>query len=140
MDHDDLIPPHALYMVAREIVADPDLLILYSDEDQIDRAGRRHNPYFKPDWNIDLLLGQNTVSHLGVYRTDLLRGIGGFRKAWKAARITTSRCGRRRPRRAAWFGTSPRSCITGVASTANPSRSVSWSVAKPPRNAPSKTT
>lgn len=80
MDHDDLIPPHALYMIAREIVRDPGVSILYSDEDQIDREGQRHTPYFKPDWNIDLLLGQNFISHFGVYRTDILREIGGFRE------------------------------------------------------------
>ncbi|WP_168990364.1 glycosyltransferase family 2 protein [Aureimonas flava] len=79
MDHDDVLSEHALYMVAREIVHDPELRIVYSDEDQIDRSGRRHTPYFKPDWNLDLLLGHNVISHLGVYRRDLVLEIGGFR-------------------------------------------------------------
>ncbi|RYE61650.1 MAG: glycosyltransferase, partial [Oxalobacteraceae bacterium] len=35
--------------------------------------------YFKPDWNIDLFLSQNMFSHLGAYRVDLVREVGGFR-------------------------------------------------------------
>ena len=39
----------------------------------------RFAPYFKPDWNPGLIEGQNFFSHLGVYRTALLRQVGGFR-------------------------------------------------------------
>jgi O-antigen biosynthesis protein len=41
LDHDDVLPRHALYTVAREIVCNPDLDIIYTDEDKIDRRGRR---------------------------------------------------------------------------------------------------
>ena len=40
---------------------------------------RRFEPYFKSDWNPELFLAQNFISHLGVYRTDLVRRVGGFR-------------------------------------------------------------
>ncbi|MCF8097028.1 MAG: glycosyltransferase [Desulfarculaceae bacterium] len=79
MDHDDILPPHALYLVAEEILAHPEADIIYSDEDKIDEQGRRFGPYFKPDWDPELFLGQNMVSHLGVYRRSLLEEIGGFR-------------------------------------------------------------
>jgi GT2 family glycosyltransferase len=79
MDHDDLLPEHALVYVAREIVEQPDLDLIYSDEDKVDGRGRRYEPHFKPDWNQELFLTLNFVSHLGVFRTDLLRRIGGFR-------------------------------------------------------------
>ena len=85
MDHDDLLPEQALYRVVRELQSSPKLNVLYSDEDQIDAAGRRHGPYFKPAWNLDLLLGHNVVSHLGVYRTSLLREIGGFRVGYEGS-------------------------------------------------------
>lgn len=65
MDHDDVLPPHALYEIVVALNANPDLDIIYSDEDQIDGSGRRHSPYFKTDWNPDLMLGHNLVSHLG---------------------------------------------------------------------------
>jgi O-antigen biosynthesis protein len=79
MDHDDLLPEQALYEIAVELAAHPDADLIYTDEDQVDTGGRRSSPYFKPDWNIDLLLGHNVVSHLGIYRRALLRQIGGLR-------------------------------------------------------------
>lgn len=79
MDHDDLLPEHALFWVAVAIDRHPDARLIYSDEDKIDEAGVRSGPYFKPDWNLDLFYSQNLFSHLGVYRTALIRGVGGFR-------------------------------------------------------------
>ncbi len=79
LDNDDELPPDALYWVAKEVEAHPGVDVIYSDEDKIDEDGRRSGPYFKPDFNYDLLLSQNCISHLGIYRTDLVRSIGGFR-------------------------------------------------------------
>ena len=67
MDHDDLLSPHALYHVVLAINEQPSIDILYSDEDKLDAKGRRYDPYFKLDWNYELFLGQNFISHLGVY-------------------------------------------------------------------------
>jgi O-antigen biosynthesis protein len=85
LDHDDELPPHALYLVARELNAHPDAAIIYSDEDKIDETGRRYGPYFKPDWNPALFLTQNCISHLGVYRTALMREVGGFRAGYEGS-------------------------------------------------------
>ncbi|MEM1295029.1 MAG: glycosyltransferase family 2 protein [Verrucomicrobiota bacterium] len=79
LDHDDELPLHALYLVANEILEHPEVDLIYSDEDKIDVRGVRSDPYFKPDWNYDLLTSQNCISHLGCYRTALIREIGGFR-------------------------------------------------------------
>lgn len=79
MDHDDLLPVHALYMVAVELNLHPGADLIYSDEDRIDDHDRRCDPYFKPDWNPELFHSQNMVSHLGVFRTSLMRAVGGFR-------------------------------------------------------------
>lgn len=79
LDHDDELPEHALYMVALAVEDTPELNLIYSDEDKIDERGRRFGPYFKPDWNPDLLNAQNMISHLGVYRTEVIKSIGGFR-------------------------------------------------------------
>jgi len=78
LDHDDELPEEALYLVAREILCHPEAGLIYSDEDKIDEQGRRFAPYFKPDFSPDLLLSQNCISHLGAYRSDLLRSLGGF--------------------------------------------------------------
>ena len=85
MDHDDLLSQHALYEVAVALNKNPSLDIIYSDEDQIDASGRRQMPYFKTDWNIDLLLGHNMISHLGVYRRALLESVGGFREGFEGS-------------------------------------------------------
>ncbi|MEJ2425758.1 MAG: glycosyltransferase [Candidatus Thiodiazotropha sp.] len=79
LDHDDRLNPDALLWVAREIDACPDAMVIYSDEDKLDEKALRCQPYFKGDWNYDLLLSHNMISHLGVYRRSLLTEIGGFR-------------------------------------------------------------
>jgi len=85
LDQDDLLAEHALYYVATELATHPEAMLLYSDEDKIDEAGQRREPYHKPDWNYRLLLSQNFVSHLGVYRTDVVRRLGGFRKGFEGS-------------------------------------------------------
>ena len=79
LDHDDELAEHALYLVAREITRHPDAVVIYSDEDKLDELGRRVGPYFKPDWNPDLLRSQNYISHLGVYSRAAMVEAGGFR-------------------------------------------------------------
>jgi O-antigen biosynthesis protein len=79
LDHDDELAPNALYMIAAALHADPQLDLIFSDEDKIDETGRRYDPWFKSDWNYDLMLSQNAVVHLAVYRRSILQDIGGFR-------------------------------------------------------------
>jgi glycosyltransferase involved in cell wall biosynthesis len=79
MDHDDLLPAHALFWVADCISEHPDVKLIYSDEDKVDEGGHRFGPYFKSDWNVDLFRSQNMFSHLGVLSTELMRSVDGFR-------------------------------------------------------------
>jgi glycosyltransferase involved in cell wall biosynthesis len=85
LDHDDEITPNAFHEVALVLNRNPDLDLIYSDEDKIDEDGRRLEPYFKPDYLPDLYLGQNYTSHLSVYRTSVLREIGGFRVGYEGS-------------------------------------------------------
>ena len=85
LDHDDQLPEHALYMVAATLAEKPELDLIFSDEDKIDTQGKRYDPYFKSDWNPDLMLSQNMFSHLGVYRRSLLDAIGGFRRGYEGS-------------------------------------------------------
>ena len=80
LDHDDLLPDEALIWVAKAIAEHPQAQLFYSDEDKLSPAGELFDPYFKGDWNPVLMEGQNMFSHLGVYATDLVRQVGGFRK------------------------------------------------------------
>lgn len=85
LDHDDLLPPLALHWVAEAINRRPQAQVLYSDEDKVNEHGHRFDPYFKSDFNHVLLLAQNMVSHLGVYRRDLVAAVGGFRVGFEGA-------------------------------------------------------
>jgi glycosyltransferase involved in cell wall biosynthesis len=85
LDQDDTFAEHALALIALEIDLHPDAGLIYSDEDKIDEDGLRSNPFFKPDWNPELFLGQNYINHLGCYRTDVLREISGFREGFEGS-------------------------------------------------------
>lgn len=76
VDHDDLLPEHALYWVVDAINRYPDVGLIYSDEDKVDKFDQRYNPYFKCDFNYELMLAQNMISHLGVYRADIIHKLG----------------------------------------------------------------
>ncbi len=78
-DHDDLLPPEALWMVASEI-AKGDADVIYTDEDRIDPAGRVHSePHLKPDFAPDTLRSMNYICHLMAVRRTLLEEVGGER-------------------------------------------------------------
>lgn len=85
VDHDDVLRPHALLLVASALQSHPDALVVYSDEDKIDDQGIRSEPYFKPDWNPALLLGQNYLAHFLVCRRDAINAVGGFRPSCDGA-------------------------------------------------------
>lgn len=85
MDHDDVLPKHALFEVVKTLQDKPDSQLIYSDEDKVDEHGRRFMPHFKSDFNLDLLYGQNYISHLGVYKTVIAKDIGGFRKGFEGS-------------------------------------------------------
>lgn len=84
-DQDDLLPPQALWRVVQALQAHPEAGLVYSDEDKVDESGKRFGPYFKPAFDIDLLRGQNMISHLGVYRRSLLQAVGGFRVGYEGS-------------------------------------------------------
>ena len=79
LDHDDELHPLALFCTVQAIQAHPEAALIYSDEDHISVDGARSHPFFKPDFNYDLFLGQNMITHFGVYRVSVLRELGGFR-------------------------------------------------------------
>ena len=91
LDHDDRLYPNALAEVVRhmnEVVGHGDDVpdILYSDERVIGEHGQHLNdPFLKPDWSPLMHLSVNYTTHLSVYRTDLLRRIGGFRQGFEGS-------------------------------------------------------
>jgi GT2 family glycosyltransferase len=85
LDHDDELAEQALYRAAEALMADHALDMIYSDEDKLTTSGQHMGPFFKPDWSPEYLLSCMYTCHLGVYRTALLRDIGGFRSEYDFA-------------------------------------------------------
>nr|WP_256260997.1 glycosyltransferase family 2 protein [Shewanella sp. NIFS-20-20] len=79
LDHDDLLAPHALLMMAQAINRHPQAEFFYSDEDKIDEQGNRSEPHFKSAWNRDLFYSHNYITHLAVIKHSLMTKVGGFR-------------------------------------------------------------
>src|SRR5262245_59245551 len=85
LDHDDELTPDALWEVASRLNRNPQLDLVYSDEDKLTADGARIEPFFKPDWSPDLLLSMNYITHFTVFRRSLLEAIGGFRYGYEGA-------------------------------------------------------
>lgn len=85
MDHDDLLTEDALYEVAKTARTHPGVVLIYSDEDKVDGADRLFDPHFKPDWDPELLFGQNYVNHLTAIRSDRVRALGGLRPGFEGS-------------------------------------------------------
>ena len=87
LDHDDLLAPNALYEIAEALEKEPDLDVLYTDEDKVrgDEILEHFQPHLKPDFNIDLLRSNNYICHFFVVRKALLERVGGFRKEYDGA-------------------------------------------------------
>jgi GT2 family glycosyltransferase len=85
VDHDDLLAPHALAMLALAMAAKPDAGLVYTDEDHLDEDGSRRDPYCKPDFDPVLLLAQNYLAHLCVVRRDLVEAVGGYREGFEGS-------------------------------------------------------
>jgi len=85
LDHDDELAPWALSEVVKLLNQNPDLDLIYSDEDKLEPDGRRSEPFFKPDFSPDLLMSMNYICHFSVFRRSLLNRIGGFRKGFEGS-------------------------------------------------------
>ena len=78
-DHDDILPPDALWTLAEEIARD-ECDLIYTDEDKIGEHGRVHtDPHLKPDFCPDTLRSMNYICHLMAVRRTLLEEAGGLR-------------------------------------------------------------
>ncbi|EAU67267.1 O-antigen biosynthesis protein RfbC [Stigmatella aurantiaca DW4/3-1] len=85
LDHDDVLAPRALEVVAQHMADAPEGEVFYSDEDKIDAHGVRHAPSFKPALSPDLLRSVNYICHFLVVRTRLLQEVGGIRPGFEGA-------------------------------------------------------
>ena len=77
VDHDDVLPPFALYEVINCIKNCEGVDFIYSDDDRINKDGsERCYPCFKPDFSIDRLRCCNYIGHLTVAKRSLIYEVG----------------------------------------------------------------
>ena len=84
-DHDDVLELNALYEVVsslQKVHHD----IVYTDEDKLNgKTLQYEDPNFKSDYNEDLLLSHNYITHFFVVKTNILREVGGFNSEYDGA-------------------------------------------------------
>jgi glycosyltransferase involved in cell wall biosynthesis len=86
LDHDDTIPPFALYETVRALNERGPAELIYSDKDQLNSGpGKRVSPLFKPKWSPEIMLSANYLTHLTTMRTEVIRAIGGWRSSTDGA-------------------------------------------------------
>lgn len=86
MDNDDELAPNALFEIARSLNNDRTIDFIYTDEDKITTSGKRFDPFFKPNWNEELLLGHNYITHFVVVKKELLvQTVGGLRHEYNGS-------------------------------------------------------
>ena len=113
-DHDDTIPPHAFYEVAKTVNEHPDCQVIYSDEDKLDRTEEPFLIRILSRTLIRIFSPASTISAIFLW----CGGIFWNRSGASARNLTEPRImilfsgAQRRPGRSA---ISPRCCTTGAA-------------------------
>ncbi len=77
--------PGAFFAFSEAAEREPGPDFIYSDEDLIDENGVRSNPFFKPGWSPDTLMSFLYTGRAGVFRTGLLKELGGLRAEYGEA-------------------------------------------------------
>lgn len=61
---------------------------IYSDEDKYNYKNREYSePFFKPDWSPDTFTSFFYTGNFAIYKTEIIKGIGGFRDIYKGLEI-----------------------------------------------------
>lgn len=84
-DHDDVLELDALFEVVSSL-QDFHHDIIYTDEDKLNNeTGEYIEPNLKSDYNEDLLLSHNYITHFFVVKTEILKGVNGFNSEYDGA-------------------------------------------------------
>lgn len=74
VDHDDVLEPDLLHEYARAIEANPEVAMLYCDEDSFETLGEFVLPMFKPAMDVDLLYSNNYLLHVLMVSREVIEG------------------------------------------------------------------
>lgn len=73
LDGDERWRPHTLLALLAAACTAPGAELVYGDEDRIDAQGRRHGPWFKPDFDRDALWALDAIGAPALWRTERLQ-------------------------------------------------------------------
>ncbi|HEX2560025.1 MAG TPA: hypothetical protein VHK87_08065, partial [Phenylobacterium sp.] len=79
--------PHALAAAALALQGAPEAELVFADEDRLGAAGERLEPWFKPSFDLELMLGgQDLVGGgLALFRREAIARVGGLREGTEGA-------------------------------------------------------
>jgi len=80
VDHDDMLVPGTIAIVADAILQHPGAVFFYTDELIVDAGLTPIGEFCKPAYDSVLLSGMNYINHLSVFRADRLAAVGGLRE------------------------------------------------------------
>ena len=78
----DLLRPHSLSSLYEVVRNNSQVVLVYTDHDNIDEKGRRYCPHFKPQFNPDMLFSKDYIGDLTAFSTVSLRNIGGWHSGY----------------------------------------------------------
>ena len=77
VDHDDKLKENCMYEVVKTINENPNVEFIYTDDDKlIDETNKEIDPQFKLNFSKDMLLSNNYICHLSVFKKELVDKIG----------------------------------------------------------------
>lgn len=79
VDHDDVLSPCAVQLIAQVAREHPDCQFIYTDEVVTDEKLQPVGYFLKPAYDEVLLSGVNYINHLSCYRRERLNSLGGLR-------------------------------------------------------------
>jgi GT2 family glycosyltransferase len=85
LDHDDTLDPRCIEEFSRAIESNNYPEAIYSDEDKINPANQHSELYCKPDFSPELLLTQMYLCHFTIWKTDMVKVVGGLRSKMDGA-------------------------------------------------------
>lgn len=84
VDHDDVLETPALSTIARYVAENDTVDYLYTNEYHL-RANGLLTEFRKPDWSPERFRSQMYTCHISVFRTSLVRELGGLRSGFDGA-------------------------------------------------------
>jgi glycosyltransferase involved in cell wall biosynthesis len=85
LDHDDFLEPDALFEFVRLLQKQPDLDVIYADNDKVNSDGFHYDEHYKPDFSYFLLISYNYFAHPVCIRKAVFEKAGKLKKGFEGA-------------------------------------------------------